>query len=75
MNSLKELDSSLSIKNIVESGKIQFIKDDMKRLNISTLEEYFNSKDGNERIEKIQNQFMCSRIIIKRFIATYGDLF
>ncbi|WP_270425384.1 hypothetical protein [Blautia intestinalis] len=72
---LESVNPNLSIKNIIESGKVQFIKDDMKKLNITTLDEYFSFPDAMDRIHKIQTQFMCSRIIVKRFIATYGDLF
>ena len=75
---LRDVNQNLSIKNIIESGKIQFIKDDMERLCIDNLEEYFSSPksaDRTERIARIENQFMCSKIIVKRFIKTYGDCF
>ena len=72
---LKEAGTNLSVKNIIESGKIHFIKEDMKKLDISSLEEYLSCPEKNERIERIKNQFMIPRIVVKRFINTYGDLF
>lgn len=72
---LKEAGTNLSVKNIIESGEIYFIKEDMNKLNISSLEDYFRYPERNERINRIKNQFMISNIIVKRFINTYGDLF
>lgn len=65
-------DSYLSVSDIINSGKIHYIKEGMRKANITSVEDYLMNADIRK---DIQNQFGCSPIIVKRFLAKYGDLF
>ena len=60
-----------STANIVDSGKVYFMKEEMKQLNIQDFKQYLSVPGVKERIE---NQFGCSKVIIKRYATKYGGL-
>lgn len=58
--------------DIIDSGIVSYMKEDMQQTCITDLQEYL--LDANTR-KRIENQFGMPKIIIKRFVEKYGGLF